>query len=218
MLLRTTALILLSSFAVSVACVKPATEPAPGDVPPPDAHVDQQPAEPSADERAAGAADSPPVDETTKPRFANLIQEGAETVTITVTLTGASEGELEFHTFEEVDGVEQPRMIAIEPFSGGLATILAPAEYEPTLKVGATAAIVGDDTVLLRGDAKGEYTLSGSDLSIAITLDEEVGVMPGAIPSEAGEGEAPAPEAPTPDAPAPDAPAPEAAPPEAPVE
>ncbi len=138
------------------------------------------------------------------PTFADLIEEGQDTVTLTVTITGAAEGMLEFHSSLGDGDAVQPIMVAREPFEGGTATIALPANYESPLHVGAFTSDSGTpDGAFMRGDLKDAVTVGAENISITIKMEEEAR-DPSMEPPPAPE---PAPEAPADEAPADEAPA-----------
>ncbi len=171
---------------LGIGCPQPPPEagsdPAAGNPPPhanPDNPTAGQPDGDAANEGDGGGGNdggttfgSPPPDGE-PPTFADLTEDGADTVTINVTVTGASEGVLDFHAFSGSGAERMPRMVAQEPFKGGKATITAPANFEFELYLAAMVGDLGDegnDDEPIRGDAMQPINIGTEDLTIAIKM------------------------------------------------
>ena len=112
------------------------------------------------------------------PTFGDLIGDGAS-ITITVNVSGATKGQVDFQTIEEKDGNTYPKILHVERFSSTPVTVKAPANYEGDIYV-SVAAFEGD------GDLKpeiGEVGLGGSSEAIQLgTTDVNVDVAIGTEP------------------------------------
>lgn len=145
-----------------------------------------------------------------QPQFIDLIGEDGETVTVTVTVTGADKGQVDFAITEN----DAPKVLHIERFDSisEPLTITAPATFDGALNVSAHS--YGQPPMTSESV---ELTLDGQDKQIAITLkpfdpnSDDVPPPPppgspppapggapdgaeGPPPGDAPEGEAPAPE------------------------
>jgi len=107
------------------------------------------------------------------PRFSSIIEDGAPTVTVTVQVTGGSQGTVEFQTQKEVDGHAQVRALHVEEYgSSGKASVTAPATWAVPIYV--VAAEHGDDpNRLVRGGLDEPIQLDGKDLSLEVAIGHE---------------------------------------------
>ena len=204
----TTLLALTTCLAISVGCPTPTEPPGggapgadqPGDAPPPqegpaaDAPTDEQAQNPlpagAQNPLPAGAQNPLPAGE--RPNFATFIE--GESITVTVTIVGSGEGQIDFTDMSDSD---HPRALHVEPFSGaGTVTITAPASYPDTLVV--MASTFGDAPT---GCEPQEITLGDTDMALTLTLtpvtDDAVPprqdhTAPAAEPAPAEPAEAPA--------------------------
>lgn len=110
------------------------------------------------------------------PSFADLIGSGPS-VTITVNIAGATSGQIDFQTIEEKDGNNYPKILHVEKFSNGKASVKAPANYDGDIYVSVNS-FSGDDGLsggndVQVGGAAEAVALGSNDLVVDVTIGDE---------------------------------------------
>ncbi len=132
------------------------------------------PAAPAAIEPGDPAAS--PLAAKPAPGFASLIQ-GGPTVTISGTLVGAKDAQVDFTRVKETDGRKVPEPLEILKVTGGKFTVEAPATLYGEIWV--TAMTTGPDGApgTKAGVAAAPIRLEGKDVSVSIQLGDSADWM-----------------------------------------